>query len=246
MTVCMALTTREYRPLSDPAQRFWSKVQKTETCWNWTGSKVQGYGVFSMGVHRRGIRAHRLSYEWAHGVTLPIGIVVCHHCDNPQCVRPEHLFVGTTADNVRDKVAKNRHDHGERHAMAKMTEAQAVESIRRYYAGGVTQAEIGQQLGIGRNAVSRLVNGRRWAHLRNEIASVRTRTGRQNAGLLHSAITPDIALAIFRAKGTAPAAKIAETFGVTLKIVQTIHAGDRWNDVTGLPRKPRRYRMKSA
>ena len=88
-------------------ERFWKNVDKTESCWVWTGS-VRHFGHGHLNVSRRRILAHRFSWELAHG-PVPAGLNVCHRCDNPRCVHPEHLFLGTQGDNVRDMVAKGRH-----------------------------------------------------------------------------------------------------------------------------------------
>ena len=87
--------------------RFWSRVTKTTTCWLWTGDrKPAGYGTLLVG--RRHTYAHRLAYELTYGLILP-GMECMHRCDNPPCVRPDHLFLGMHGDNVRDMVAKGRH-----------------------------------------------------------------------------------------------------------------------------------------
>jgi hypothetical protein len=97
------------------AGRFWAKVSKSDTCWNWTAATVRGYGVFQLGT-RRLVRAHRLAWEMAYG-PIPDALLVCHHCDNPLCVKTEpdeqwpegHLFLGTHSDNMVDSAQKGRH-----------------------------------------------------------------------------------------------------------------------------------------
>jgi hypothetical protein len=161
------------RPLTD---RFWAKVQKTKSCWLWTGSRNEhGYGSI-LGNDRRLIHAHRVSWELANG-PIPAGVDVLHNCpggDNPSCVNPAHLWLGTATDNSRDMVRKGRHYahatpervlRGERHGHAKLTDAQ-VRTIRaRYAQGGVTQTELGRQFGVHVSLVHLIVHGRIWRHL---------------------------------------------------------------------------------
>ena len=87
-------------------ERFWSKVRKSDGCWEWTGSVAKTYGKFWDG--KRSVRAHRFSWELHNGREVPAGKCICHHCDNRLCVRPDHLFDGTQKDNVHDARAKGR------------------------------------------------------------------------------------------------------------------------------------------
>ncbi len=90
-------------------KRFWRKVNKTQSCWLWIGSRNQkGYGLIGPGSAGSMIGAHRLSWALHHG-SIPDGLWVLHHCDNPPCVRPEHLWLGSNHDNVRDRELKDRH-----------------------------------------------------------------------------------------------------------------------------------------
>lgn len=90
--------------------RFWKHVEKTESCWLWTGATDgRGYGKIGSGSHQASpLTASRASYALAYG-PIPDGLWVLHRCDTPACVRPDHLFLGNNDDNVRDKMAKGRH-----------------------------------------------------------------------------------------------------------------------------------------
>lgn len=100
--------------LKDELERFWTKVQLkgTDECWPWIGERFRGYGTFRLDSGKR-IAAHRYSYTCLIG-PIPKGLLACHHCDNPPCCNPRHIFLGTTLDNVRDKIHKGRasNQHG--------------------------------------------------------------------------------------------------------------------------------------
>lgn len=147
---------REPRIKPSPSERFWSKVQKSNDCWVWTGRKTKfGYGMAS--IKRRRIDTHRLSWEMHNGL-IPKGMCVLHKCDNPPCVRPDHLFLGTQKDNVNDMVQKER-------ATSSLC-AKDVREIRALYAGGgVTMKAIGAQFGIHKGTVRGIIKRLRWAHI---------------------------------------------------------------------------------
>jgi hypothetical protein len=91
--------------------RFWAKVQKTSDCWLWTGGKSSGYGVLTKPKNAGKVYAHRYSYELHFGPFDPT-LLVCHTCDNPFCVRPDHLFLGDQTANMRDMTSKGRGKSG--------------------------------------------------------------------------------------------------------------------------------------
>lgn len=143
-------------------ERFWSKVKKTDGCWLWTAwVNVWGYGGFYVGGADVG--AHRFSYE-LHKGKIPKGLLVRHKCHNPSCVNPEHLVVGTQADNMNDCVKAGRQCKGETRPKAKLTEKQVVEIKSRVSMGAGTK-ELSEIYGVSKSTISNIKYGRRWKHI---------------------------------------------------------------------------------
>jgi hypothetical protein len=160
-------------PKARPAtERFWDKVQKTRGCWNWIGCRTRyGHGQLhgDGGDKAPTVYAHRLSWEMHNGL-IPDGLEVCHHCDNPACVNPKHLFLGTHAANMFDCKNKGRHHppitkRGEQHSMAILTEHQVMEIRSLCERGRLTHAQIGARYGVSKPTVTAINTRRTWPHL---------------------------------------------------------------------------------
>ena len=151
--------------------RFLEKVDKTKSCWLWTGTTSRnGYGQFydgantrAKGAHMEG--AHRVAYSLFYG-EIPDKMCVLHRCDVRNCVNPDHLFLGTHKENTADMFSKNRNHvvrlSGERNPSAKLTLEQ-VEEIREKHAAGVKQKDICKEYGIHRSTVLRITSGASWS-----------------------------------------------------------------------------------
>lgn len=156
---------------NDPA-RFWSKVKVAESgCWEWQAGKLpQGYGQFAIGNHPH--RAHVVSHAIATGRWPESGEFVCHHCDNPMCVRPSHLFLGTVQDNVRDMRNKGRHSsvEGEAHYKARLTESRVLH-MRRLFESGVSIQVIADMYNVAHGTAHSAITGASWKFVKDELAA---------------------------------------------------------------------------
>lgn len=145
----------------DISDRFWALVEKVpDGCWIWKGAvnkRRGGYGVFN--AFRAPVWAHRMSFELVNG-PIPDGLMVCHRCDNPPCVRPDHLFAGTGADNMRDASDKGRLQTGQR-KHSKLS-VENIREIRKLRAQGNTQREIASKFGVNQSTISDALTGVTW------------------------------------------------------------------------------------
>ena len=144
--------------------RFWAKVQKTPRCWPWVGGKKGGgYGIFR--VDRKPVGAHRISWQ-LHNGPIPEGMAVLHKCDNPPCVRPGHLYLGTEADNGRDRRVRGRTHSGLSIAQVRQIRRRFADYMRRMRSDarpikkGPTTIEVGREFGVSASTISRVVNGK--------------------------------------------------------------------------------------
>lgn len=154
---------------ADDKERYWEKVYRSSACWEWQAHRsVKGYGDFA--INGRLFRAHRVSY-FLHSGEQPGSLLVCHHCDNPSCVNPAHLFLGTHRDNMRDMTAKGRQSHcggfqGPRPYSPgrpiKLDSRQASEIRRLYAAGGVSQRQLGRAFRVSQVTVFLILSRKIW------------------------------------------------------------------------------------
>jgi len=147
--------------------RFWGKFDRPkEGCWLWkAGKDGKGYGLIGNGSHYdfHKILAHRLSWMLYNG-PIPDGLCVLHKCDNPICVNPNHLFLGTKGDNAKDRDEKGRVAHGEEHYKAKLTKKQ-VEQIRQLRLVGLKITEIAKLFDVSKGHVSEIVSKKVWKRM---------------------------------------------------------------------------------
>lgn len=145
----------------DPAARVMAQIQKHNGCWIYGGLKDRmGYGIIR--ARQKNLFVHRVMYERHIG---PIGdLCVLHKCDVPACCNPEHLFLGTRADNAQDKVRKRRQKYGAAVVGAKLNDSMIL-GIRRRAAEGMSQSAIGREYGVSQSVVCEIIARKRWKHV---------------------------------------------------------------------------------
>lgn len=147
-------------------ERFWAKVDKTQNCWLWTSNKnLNGYGLFKLGS--RNIAAHCLSWTLTNG-PIRKGLHVLHSCDVRACVNPDHLSLGTHAENMRDMADKGRSGgpkrRGDCNGRAKLGESQ-VRVIRAMAAAGHSQKGLARIFGMGSTTIAAIIKKETWSHV---------------------------------------------------------------------------------
>lgn len=153
-------------------ERFAEKyeIDPDTGCWNWTGAK-SSFGHGSLRVSGKSLGAHRISWE-LHCGEIPLKMEICHHCDNPKCVNPDHLFLGTHQDNIRDMATKGRggKTRGEATNTAQLTEAIILE-IRHSYKMNVsiygchTISKLAEYFGVPSSTIRKIVTRNTWKHI---------------------------------------------------------------------------------
>jgi len=142
-------------------KNFWKKVEikDEDSCWIWKGKHCHnGYGQLK--INRKDKMAHRVSWI-IHFGEIPEGMIVCHHCDNPECVNPKHLFIGTYKDNIADCIRKGRNKtsilRGESNGSSKLKDSQIPIIRQKYSTGEYSLRKLGKEYGIGFEAIRRVI-----------------------------------------------------------------------------------------
>lgn len=177
----------EHRPIEE---RFWEKVNKNGSimpgmvtpCWEWQAYRQKwGYGIIGISHSKKTMLTHRYSYQLHYG-EIPEGLLVLHKCDNPACVNPEHLWLGTDADNNADCLAKGRGNKatgdrngarlhpekvakGEAVSLAKLTEADVKRIREKYFVNGLTQKQLAKEFSVNQTAISNIIRFKTWRHI---------------------------------------------------------------------------------
>lgn len=212
-------------------ERFWDKVKRqgTDQCWPWLAgcyhaSGPNMYGCIWAGGKMRG--AHRVSWELHFG-PIPTGAQVLHHCDNPRCVNPHHLFLGTNYDNVQDKMRKGRLGPrgGESNGRSVLTKDQIVGVRRRYAANEAYQRELAEEYGVTQATISSIVRGDRWPQAGGPIVKKPKRTR----------LTPADVISIRQEYGAGHITQghLADKYGVSQVQISAIVRRKCWKDIEG-------------
>lgn len=223
--------------MTDFVQRFWSRVQKGDGCWIWTGSySVRGYGAFTWKLNGRWhtMNAHRAAWIIVNG-PIQKGLFVCHKCDNRKCVRPDHLFVGTAKDNSADMVAKGRSRHSDAHA-TKLT-SDAVLQIVKLASEGKRNKDIARMFSITEDMIGAILRRKVWRYLQipNETLSLAVKAGHKGIRNGRSKLTESQVLEIKKELRNPHYPNkdkyMAKQYGVGPKVIWDIKMGIRWRHI---------------
>lgn len=222
---------RKRQPLE---QRFWKYVNKTDTCWLWTGATRNfGYGAINAGgKYGKAESAHRVSWL-IHFGEIPADLCVCHHCDNPLCVNPNHLFLGTRTDNNHDMQRKGRvsgGSKGEHHHQSKLTERQIVEIRTLFNTGSVNLSDLALRYGVTVQTIHSIVHGKTWPNAGGPISTDNMRLGARNN---HSTLTQAQVLAIRQdyTNGILTQSDLAEKYNTTPQTIHRIVHRKAWKHI---------------
>ena len=217
---------------SDTIDRFWAKVRKSRSCWLWTASKLRGgYGSFWSPDDQSMLYAHRVSWALSRG-PIPLGLFVLNRCDNPPCVNPDHLFLGTLKDNSQDCIAKRRNvinlpptRRGESASASKLTEAQVIE-IRQ---SDEPIVDIARRLGMSVHAIWSIKHGKTWSHLPGRIEKSRRAESPRGEDASSSKLKTSDVIEILNSKEKTKF--LAKKYGVSYAAIYAIRKGRSWRHI---------------
>lgn len=160
----MSRNSKDMAKILTLKEKFLSRVNKTETCWLWIGYRnTDGYGVIHLEPHVKKF-AHRVSYTLFINPVIPDGAHVLHSCDNPSCVNPSHLRIGTHYDNMSDMVSRGRSLKGENHNLSKLN-VEDIKEIRLLSKAGMKSPEIAKIFKVTESNVRHIVRRVTWKHV---------------------------------------------------------------------------------
>jgi len=212
-------------PLMTP-ERFWAKVhqpQEADACWEWQGGRHDdGYG--RAGYANVLMLTHRLAWIFTHG-TIPDGAYVLHQCDNPPCVRPSHLYLGTQRENMRDRKERERF-LGADMPNARWTPEQVL-AMRRAYGAGEAISSLAQRYGVGDARMSEIVHGKAYTHVPGATGNVGYRHGEDSPShkLTEQAVREIRAIWETR---TSSVKGLAQRYGVSYQTMRALLTGKTW------------------
>lgn len=163
----MMKRNNRYRPKIPAVERFISKfiVDKKSGCWVWSGPvSKDGYGIFRESSDIKSMAAHRASYRIFRG-KIKEGMFICHKCDNPPCVNPDHLYVGTPQDNSNDMVKRNRSLAGEKNYKSKLNDWQVIKIRELWDSGELSQRDLAIVFGVTKTSIVQIVKRNSWKHI---------------------------------------------------------------------------------
>lgn len=166
----------------EPKEYLYKNFEKNSVtgCWNWTGTifQVSGYGAFKcLAMRKNHMNASRASWIIHNGPISSRKIMVCHTCDNRKCVNPDHLFLGSSSDNMIDASKKGRINHGEDRPQSKLTDATVAEA-RRLRQDGISWRNLAANYGVTLHCMISAITGKTWAHVKEPVPTYVGKPGR--------------------------------------------------------------------
>lgn len=234
-------------------ERFWKRVNKESStnrslenpelyshvignCWEWTGgvrSQKDPYG--RLRVNKVMYDAHRVAYKLQHKED-PGELLVCHHCDNPRCVRKEHIYAGDSFQNSHDRRDRDRMNlnpqHGEERPTSVLVESQVREIFHKYHKLGFTCEELSIEYKVANSRISEIVRGVAWKHL--NLADVVIDNKRRGERSPTAKLTKEQVIEIYlrRVRGKETTVALAKEFGVYSSAISNIALKKKWKEVT--------------